>query len=53
MLPGPFKQIFFPGFMKLKDPYEASVEVKSKIGSRMESLFSIAHKWEVIESIDN
>ena len=39
--------------MKLKDPYETRIEVKSKIGSRMESLVLLVHKWEVIEMIDN
>ena len=53
MLPGPFNDIFIPSFMKLKDPYETRIEVKSKIGSRMESLFLLAIKWEIIESIDN
>ncbi|CAO1410859.1 unnamed protein product [Diamesa serratosioi] len=47
-----FRQVYFPSFMKIRDPFETQISVRSKIGIRFENMFSIAHKWEVIELND-
>lgn len=39
--------------MKLKDPFETTLELKTKIGSSMEKIARIIHKWEVVEVSDD
>ncbi|CAO1404858.1 unnamed protein product [Diamesa tonsa] len=51
---GPFSESFFPNFIKVEDPFETTIEIKSKINGRLEKIATISHQWEILEIlIDN
>ncbi|CAO1404866.1 unnamed protein product [Diamesa tonsa] len=50
---GPFSEQFFPSFIQPDDPFETRIEIKSKVGNRLESLAVLTQKWEILETKDD